>query len=214
VCALLATIAVFEHNAERVFWWLAVAFFIDGIDGTIARAVRVKERLPRFSGDRLDLIVDYITYVFVPVLALLAWHHLDGAIGVVLGAGILLSSLYHFSDTESKTKDNCFVGFPAIWNIVAYYIFALQPANWLSQLAVAALIGLTFVPMPWVHPVRVETLRMVTLFALTSFCAAVLYNLYYGFPASPMVQAVILAVAAYGIGLAVVWWLKAPATEH
>lgn len=208
VCALMAMLAIYDKNVEALFFWLAVAFFIDGIDGTMARAVGVKTVLPRFSGERLDLIIDYLTYVFVPALALLAWKHLDGTLGVILAAGIMLSSLYHFSDNDSKNKDNCFVGFPAIWNIIAYFVFAIEPATWVTNLVVTVLIILTFVPMPWVHPVRVEALRPVTLAALAAFCAAVMWNVIYGFPASPFVQFVILAIAVYGTGLAVIWWLR------
>jgi len=208
VCALFATLAVFQGTPEQVFFWLAAAFFVDGVDGTLARAVGVKEVLPRFSGDRLDLIIDYLTYVFVPVLALLRWNYLSGTTGMLLASGIVLSSLYHFADTESKTKDNCFVGFPAIWNIVAYYVFALAPPEWLTKAAVAIFIALTFVPMPWVHPVRVHALRAVSLLALAAFSGCVLWTIYAGFPASPIVEAILLAVAISGPGLAVVWWLK------
>ncbi len=210
VCALMATLAVYDKNAEALFFWLALAFFIDGIDGTLARAVGVKTVLPRFSGERLDLIIDYLTYVFVPALALLAWKFLDGTTGVILAAGICLSSLYHFSDNDSKNKDNCFVGFPAIWNIIAYFIFAIEPANWVTNAVVAVLIVLTFVPMPWVHPVRVKQLRPLTLAGLAAYCGAVIYNVMNGFPAPGWLQAIILAVAIYGSGLAVLWWLRPP----
>src|SRR5262249_57305159 len=102
--------------------------------GTFARMVDVNARLPRFSGDRLDLLVDYLTYVFVPTVALLQAGYLHGGFGLVLASLILLSSLYHFSDTESKTEDYSFVGFPAIWNIVAFYIFAFQMSSWLAAM--------------------------------------------------------------------------------
>src|SRR5215813_13638620 len=137
VCALLATRAVLSAAWEQVFGWLGVALIIDGIDGTLARLADVKAKLPRFSGDRLDLIIDYVTYVFVPALALLQAGYLGGAgWGVVLANLILLSSLFHFSDTQSKTDDHCFVGFPAIWNIVAFYVFAFAMPVWLAALLV------------------------------------------------------------------------------
>ncbi len=208
VCALMAALAVFDHSAPRLFFWLAVALFVDGIDGTFARAVRVSERLPRFSGERLDLVVDYLTYVFVPALALLTWRYLDGTTGLVLAFGILLSSLFHFSDLESKTKDNCFVGFPAVWNIVAFYIFALDlPSPAASALAALAVAG-TFVPMPWVHPLRVVALRNVTLLMTAVFCGAGLWTVARGFPAEPLAQAALLAAAAYFIALSVLWSLR------
>lgn len=186
VCALFATEAIFVNDSQRLFVWLAIALFIDAIDGTLARAVDIKGRLPRFSGDRLDLVIDYITYVFVPVLALVHWKYLDGALGSALAAGILLSSLFHFSDSASKAKDHCFVGFPAIWNIVAFYVFALDPASWVTMSAIGIAIAATFVPMPWVHPLRVVALRPVTLGMTAVAAVAGCAILYKGFPAALM----------------------------
>jgi phosphatidylcholine synthase len=96
VCAFYATLAVFEQRWEALFAWLGLAFLIDGIDGTFARMVDVERRLPHFSGETLDLVVDYVTYVFVPTLALLQKGYLVGPVGHALAAAILLSSLYHF----------------------------------------------------------------------------------------------------------------------
>lgn len=207
--ALLATLAVIDRQAEAAFLWLALALLIDGIDGTFARATHVKELLPRFSGDRLDLIVDYLTYVFVPVLALLQWRYLDGQIGAVLAAAILLSSLYHFSDVESKASDHCFVGFPAIWNAVAFYIFAFE----FSQIAVTiiTLLGVagTFMPMSWVHPLRVRRLRLLNWTISAIFLTAAVWTAAVGFPAPALAQIVLAGAAAYAVGLSLLWpWLN------
>ena len=210
VCALFAARAIMAHDAEGVFIWLGVALFIDGIDGTFARQVNVAQNLPRFSGERLDIVIDYITYVFVPVLALLAWHYLDGALGLVLASAILLSSLFHFTDVESKSKDYCFVGFPAIWNIVAFYVFVLDPAPWVTSSAIAIAVAATFVPMPWIHPLRVVALRPVTLAAVAVATLASIVIVGQGFPAPFWAQAVLAAVAAYFIVLAVDWWMREP----
>ena len=143
---------------ELVFAWLGVALLIDGIDGTLgARMAKVGTRLPRFSGERLDLVIDYVTYVFIPALALLLAGYLPGCLGWLLASLILLSSLFHFCDTESKTDDYSFVGFPAIWNIVAFYVFAFQHADVVRGPAGARLRRLTFVPcagpIPCARPV-------------------------------------------------------------
>lgn len=206
VCALFATQAILAGDAGRVFTWLAIALVIDAVDGTFARAVHVSERLPRFSGERLDLVIDYVTYVFVPVLALLQWRYLDGTFGVLLAAGILLSSLFHFSDLESKAKDNCFVGFPAIWNIFAFYVFALDPARSVVELAVAVAVAATFIPMPWVHPLRVVALRPLTMGVTALAGSATLAS---GFPAVTVWQAALIAAAVYYIGLSLYWWRAA-----
>ena len=141
VCGLLAALAAFDGAWERMFAWLGLALVIDGIDGTFARMAHVEERLPRFSGERLDLVVDYVTYVFVPALALLRAGYLTGTGGLVIAALILLSSLYHFSDLASKGEDYSFIGFPAVWNIVAFYVFALSPPGWLTYAVLVCLRG-------------------------------------------------------------------------
>ena len=206
VCGLMAAKSVAAADAEGVFFWLIVALFIDGIDGTFARAVKVTERLPRFSGERLDLVVDYVTYVFVPVLALLAWKHLDGLLGIVLASGILLSSLFHFSDLESKNDDNCFVGFPAVWNVVAFYVFAFQPPSWLTAVAVALAIAGTFVPMPWVHPLRVVAMRGVTIIVTLAASVAAVITAWQGFPARGLAQGVLVLAAIYFVAQTALWW--------
>ena len=202
VCGLAATRAVLAGAWEEVFAWLGIALVIDGIDGTFARMANVTVRLPRFSGERLDLVVDYVTYVFVPALALLQAGFLPGASGVLLASLILLSSLFHFSDTESKTEDHCFVGFPAVWNIVAFYVFALQMPSWGVAGVVLTCVALTFVPMRWAHPLRTPLLWPVTLAAMGLWWVAACLAVWSGFPASPLVQAILLATAAYAIGLA------------
>lgn len=207
VCALLATEAVIARDATALFVWLYVALIIDAVDGTFARAVDVTANLPRFSGERLDLVIDYLTYVFVPVLALLQWRYLESMWGSALAAGILLSSLFHFSDLASKTKDNCFVGFPAIWNIFAFYAFALDPAPWVVGFCAAIAIAATFLPLPWVHPLRVERLRTPTLAATAVGAMAGVLALIGGPPASPLVKAVLIAVAVYYVGLAIYFWI-------
>jgi len=205
VCALLAMRAAIELRFEDVFMWLGVALFIDGVDGTFARMADVARRLPRFSGERLDLVIDYVTYVFVPAFALLQAGHLAGLIGYVLAAGILLSSLYHFSDMGSKSDDYCFVGFPAIWNIVAFYIFAFAPPVWVTAAVVVLCTVLTFVPWRWVHPARVEKLRILTLALTALWGLASLWVVLKGFPANTLAKLVLAAVGCYGVALSLVW---------
>jgi phosphatidylcholine synthase len=202
VCGLFATLAVFAEAWEQVFAWLGLALIIDGIDGTFARMAKVTERLPRFSGERLDLVVDYVTYVFVPALALVEAGYLGGPVGLGAACLILLSSLFHFSDTESKTQDHCFVGFPAIWNIVAFYVFAFEMAAWLAAALVLVCVLLTFVPLPWAHPLRTPGLWGVTLAVTGLWCVAALATVWAGFPAKPFAKVIFLGVAAYAVALA------------
>ncbi len=206
VCGLFATLALIDQRWEHMFGWLGLAFFIDGVDGTFARMVDVETRMPNFSGERLDLVVDYVTYVFVPTLALLKAGFLVGPIGHLLAAAILLSSLYHFCDLGNKSDDHCFVGFPAVWNLVAFQLFAFGASQPVT--AVVVLLGavLTFVPWRWVHPMRVDAMRPVTL-ALTGLWAlAAAFTVFHGFQAVSWLARLILAVATlWGLGLALLW---------
>lgn len=205
VCGLLATLAALDGAYERVFLWLGVALLIDGIDGTFARMVDVSRRLPRFSGERLDLVIDYVTYVFVPAVALLKAGILSGGTGVALAALILMSSLYHFADTASKTEDHCFVGFPAIWNVVALYLFAFP----LPSSAVVAIVllcaGWTFVPWRWLHPMRVERLFWANMAMTVLWFVGALVTIWRGFPAEGWAAWTLLLSGAYMLVLTLVW---------
>jgi phosphatidylcholine synthase len=209
VCGLFAALAAFDGAWERMFAWLGLALFIDGIDGSFARLTRVEERLPRFSGERLDLVIDYVTYVFVPTLALVRAGFLAGALGLVLAAAILLSSLFHFSDLASKGDDYSFIGFPAVWNLVAFYLFALATPQWATYLVVTACIVLTFVPMRWVHPLRVVRLRLLTLAVTLAWALAAVATVWQGFPARGIELFLLVGAAAYLVGLALHRSLKA-----
>jgi phosphatidylcholine synthase len=203
LCGLMATQAVLHNAWQEGFIWLGVALVIDGIDGTFARMAKVHRWLPRFSGERLDLVVDYVTYVFVPTLALLQGGFLPGGWGMVLAGLILLSSLFHFCDTESKAEDHSFVGFPAVWNLVAFYVFAFALPPLAAALLVLACVGLTFVPLKWAHPLRTRRLWQATGVATVLWLLAVAQVLSAGFPAGPWAQAVLLLVTSYFVGLAV-----------
>jgi len=213
VCALMAVHALLERAFEAAFIWLGVALIIDGIDGTFARAFDVKRRLPRFSGDKLDQVVDYVTYVFVPALALQLGGYLQGFWGGVLASLILLSSLYHFCDHDNKANDHCFVGFPAIWNIVAFYVFAFDLPGWAVAVLVLICVALTFVPMRWLHPMRVRALRPLNLTMSGLWAFAAVWTVATGFPAPAGAAAALGLVAIYGIGLAVLWPLLAGGEE-
>jgi len=201
ICAFMATRCVLLGAWEAVFAWLAVALVVDTVDGSFARWVGVSKRLPRFSGERLDLVIDYLTYVFVPALALLEARFLDGAFGLVLACLILLCSLFHFSDTASKTDEHCFVGFPATWNLVAFYVFALGLSPTSTALLVLACVVLTFIPLKWVHPLRTVALRPVTVLATALGCIAGASVLLSGFPAGTWESIVLVAAAIYAVAL-------------
>jgi len=154
-----------------------VALFIDGVDGTLARRFRVAEILPRWSGNSLDLVVDFTTYVFVPAFALATSGLLPSFAAVPLALAIVITSALYFADEEMKTSDNFFRGFPALWNAVAFHLFVLKLPPWAAACVVAALVILTFMPLRVVHPLRVSQLRNANLVALGAWSALCVYAL-------------------------------------
>jgi len=149
-----------------MFLWLGLALAIDGIDGTLARRLRVAEVLPRWSGEVLDLVVDVMNYVFVPAYALTASGLLPRPVAVPLGLVVVITGALYFADRRMKTADYYFRGFPALWNVAAFYLFLLGLPAWLAAAIVAALAVLTFVPVHFIHPVRIAHLRVLTIAAL------------------------------------------------
>ena len=200
-CALLALVAAVRAAWPQMFLWLGVALFIDGIDGTFARRLRVAHVLPRWSGDVLDLVVDILNYVFVPAYALAASALLPSVAAVPLGIVIVVSGSLYFADRLMKTSDHYFRGFPALWNVAAFYLFLLQPRPWLAATAVAGLAALTFVPIHVLHPVRIAHLRALTTAALLLWTAlaivAVVKHLQPGF----WTVAALCLLAVYFVGV-------------
>jgi phosphatidylcholine synthase len=155
VIALCALFAALAGDYAVAFGWLAAAFLIDCTDGTLARAVRVKEVVPEFDGAKLDDITDYLTYVFVPLA--IAYHAglvPGGAVGLAACALPLLASCYGFCNAEAKTADHLFTGFPSYWNITVLYMMLLGTPRWFNVLTLCVLAALVFVPIHYAYPSR------------------------------------------------------------
>jgi phosphatidylcholine synthase len=194
-CALIALKAAVAAQWPKMFAWLGAALVIDGIDGSLARRVRTAEVLPRWSGDVLDFVVDFTTYVFVPAYAMVSSGLLPQSIALALGLIVIVTAALYFADRQMKTSDYYFRGFPALWNLVAFYLFVLKPAPWLAAAAVLLLAALTFAPLHFVHPVRVPRWRplnvaVLFLWGVLAVCA-LMQNL-----APPVWTAVLLAAIA------------------
>lgn len=162
VWATLAMLAAVDHKWDTMFLWLVVAFIVDGIDGPLARRYVVKENAPLIDGVLLDLIIDYLTYVFIPAYALFASGILPGWTGWCAIIVINFASVLYFADTRMKTRDNSFSGFPACWNMAVLVFFALRPDFWLVLGFVIALSVLMFLPLKFVHPMRTERWAALT----------------------------------------------------
>jgi phosphatidylcholine synthase len=196
-CALLALIAAVDANWTRMFAWLGLALIIDGVDGTFARRLRAAETLPRWSGDVLDFVVDYATYVFVPAYAIATGDVLPSSVALALGLLVTVTGALYFADRRMKTSDSYFRGFPALWNAVAFYLFLLKPAPWMDAIAVAVLAAATFAPIHFLHPVRVNRWRALNIAALVLWALLALFALAQDLHPSMWVAAGLVALAVY-----------------
>jgi phosphatidylcholine synthase len=163
VFSMLAMLAAVEARWSLMFLWLVVAFVVDGIDGPLARRYDVQKNAPQIDGVLLDLIIDYLNYVFIPAYALFASGLLPGWTGWVVIIVITFTSAIYFADRRMKTRDKSFAGFPACWNMVALVIFAIKPEFWMTLLIVVVLAAAMMTPLKFVHPMRTKRWRSITL---------------------------------------------------
>jgi phosphatidylcholine synthase len=198
--ALLALLEAVREHWASMFAWLGVALIIDAIDGPMARKLDIMRLQPNWSGEVLDLVVDFVTYVFVPAYAITASHLLLPLAAPILGLGIVVSSALYFADRRMKAEDNHFRGFPALWNAAAFYLFLLHPPAALASLVVAVLIALTFVPIHVLHPIRVVRLRWLTLWLLGAWALLALYTVSCDFEVGAPVTAGLCAIGIYMVG--------------
>lgn len=173
IFGFLALIAVVEEQRFTAFLMLGIALFIDGIDGTFARWVGVKERTPHIDGVTLDNVIDYVTYVAIPALMVWHWSLVPDGWGVIVGAGMMLASCYTYANANIKTEDSYFVGFPAIWNCVVLYLLILGARPIMSLTVLATCFILSFIPSTYIHPLRVKLLRPVSIVATVLWTLAV-----------------------------------------
>lgn len=156
VLAFLALMAILEEDWALALGWLLGALAVDGVDGSLARRAHVKARAPRIDGETLDLVVDYLNYVFVPAVLIWRAELVPAPAAPWLCGLILISALYNFTRRDLKTEDNYFRGFPALWNVVAFYLFLARPGADAGAAAVCLFAALTFAPVHFVHPFRVR----------------------------------------------------------
>lgn len=198
----LALEAALWGDIVRCFGWLGVALIVDAIDGPLARRFNVSETASRYDGATLDLVVDFITYVFVPAAILLRSEVMAPPLGLAAGLIITVGSALYFADTRMKTEDWWFRGFPACWNIVVFYIVVFNPPSLVSLVVVIVLTIMMFLPVIFVHPVRVRRWRMLTMlvmliWAIAATSATFLERLAPGI----LTKTVLIAGAVYFLGL-------------
>jgi phosphatidylcholine synthase len=203
VISFLAVMAIEAEAWRLCLLWLLVALAVDGVDGSLARWANTKERAGRVDGDILDLVIDYLSYVFVPTIFMWKAGFFPEPLVVPLVAAIQLSSLYLFARTDMKTKDNYFRGFPSLWNVVAFYLYVGGATPEVGAIAVAFFALLTFAPVHFVHPFRVTDYGKVLPLLALAWAAATVALLWPGW-SEPVRTALLwgsLAAAAVMIGM-------------
>lgn len=195
--AFLSIIAAAEYRWVAMFGWLGLALFVDAIDGPMARKVDISRVLPNWSGDILDQIIDYATYVIIPAFALYQSGIIGGTLSFVAAALIVISSAIYYADTRMKTTDYFFRGFPVAWNMVIFTFFAIQPNESTAFAFVAFCALATFLPIKFLHPVRVARLRPLNLAIAALWALLGLAALYHAFELPAWVKLGILATGLY-----------------
>jgi len=199
-CAFMALVAAIDENWSRMFAWLGVAVIVDGIDGPLARRLKVVEVLPDWSGDTLDLVIDFLTYVFVPAYAIAASGLLPDLFVLPAGLLIIITGALYFADKRMKTTDNYFRGFPGLWNVVAFYLLLLAPPPWVGAAGISALLVLTFVPLSFLHPVRVKRFRIFNMTLIAAWAVLALVALVRDMSPGPFVTGALCVIGLYFLG--------------
>ena len=195
--ALLAALAVYQANWRAAFIWLGVALVVDGIDGPLARRLRVAERLPQWDGSALDFVIDYTTYVFIPAVILAIGSGLEGLAAIVAGITVAVNGALYFADARMKQPDNSFRGFPAVWNMVVFVIFVFSPWTIVTLAIIFALTVLTYLPINFVHPIRVVKWRNLTLVMLALWLLAGGWLIATNFAPGALARGILLVSSLY-----------------
>jgi phosphatidylcholine synthase len=174
---LAALFAAADQRFTAMFAWLGAAFIVDAVDGTLARRFKVEETVPHIDGVALDFVVDFLTYVVVPLVALWRSRLLEPEVAALVCCVICAASALYFADRRMKTHDLWFRGFPAIWNVLIFYLLVLRPEPLISTVVVIIAACLMFAPVVFVHPLRVVRLRPVTITATGVWSAAAIVAL-------------------------------------
>jgi len=197
ILAMLAMLAAVDERWDLMFLWLVVAFFVDGLVGPLARKYDVKKFAPEYDGVLLDLIIDYLTYVFIPAYALFVSGLLNGWSGWVCIIVIAFTSVLYFADTRMKTKDNSFAGFPGCWNMLVLVLFSIQPIWQIILITVILLAISMFSNLKFIHPVRTVRWRLISLpiAVLWTFLGG--YAAWYNFNISGEIKILFVLVTTY-----------------
>ena len=204
VFAMLALLAAVDEKWGTMFLWLVVAFAVDGIDGPLARRYDVTTNAPHIDGALLDLIIDYLTYVFIPAYALFQSGILPGIWAWIALFGITFSSGLYFAGNWMKTEDKSFQGFPGCWNMLVLVFFATTPPPGVMIPVITALAIAMFLPLRFIHPVRTKRWRPLSLSIAAIWTAVALTSALTRFDPWPAVQMGLIGTSLYLLGAGIV----------
>ena len=199
----LALLSTINYNFTQAIFFLALALFVDGIDGTIARYVGVENITPTIDGSILDNIIDYFNYVLVPTFMIHWFGFVGENYSLLICFLILTVSSYTFANKEIKTDDYYFSGFPALWNLVVLYFYLLETSELINIGVVIVLSVLTFVPIKYVHPIRVIELRKTNIAMTFLWCLTTVYLLLTKEPLDNSHQLIIVDFSIYSVWILV-----------
>jgi phosphatidylcholine synthase len=164
VFGLLAILSIFEKDWKMMIVWMVIAMLVDGFDGTLARWADVKKYANGVDGALLDNILDYLNYVMVPALFLMInTDVLPDSVRLLSASSILLTSAYQFTQTDAKTDDHHFKGFPSYWNVAALYMLLMNLPQWVNFGFLMLFNIMVFIPIKYIYPTRSTYLRTLTL---------------------------------------------------
>jgi len=206
--AFLATLAVLQHDYRTAFFWLGLQVVVDATDGWLARAARVSEKLPWFNGAKLDDIVDYLTYVFVPALIVWQLPLVPATWRVLVPGAMLVSSGYGFNRDDAKTADHFFTGFPSYWNIIVFYLMVAAWPPALNAGILLTLAALVFVPFRYIYPSRTRVWRLPTNLLAAGWGAAMLLMVWQYPLVSQRLLIASLLFPGYYVVLSLAVWAK------
>ena len=170
---MLSVEAIWQGDAKLALLWLSAAMLIDGLDGPLARHFEVAKHLPQIDGAILDHVIDFTSYCFVPALMMYRFQLVAPEWVIFATSFLLMTSLYTFANRQAKTDEYDFRGFPALWNIVIFHMLIFETGQMFNLLLTVFLGVMTFAPTRFIHPVRVVSLRRLTIFCLTLWTAMV-----------------------------------------
>ena len=177
--SFLALAEAIDGNLPLMFFYLAIALFVDGVDGSLARRVDVKKYTPNINGEILDNIIDFLNYVFVPSFVIYWLELVPKGLELLIAGLILTVSCYTFANNNIKTSDFYFSGFPALWNVVVLYFYILNTDPFTNLIVILILSILTFIPIKYLHPFRVKKLRKTSLSFLLIWMISTVILLYF-----------------------------------